>query len=264
MSKTKKTAIASSLQSVGQSIAAGDLTGAAHKASAVLPRLEEYAEREAHIIDRATNERKTIWIEVIRGYSNDVPQLEKYPAMVRHAYAKMLGLNMSVSRKEWEPAQRKLYDSFCANQVSPLALIITLVGTKGAQPALQLLEGKGTIPAKVQQARIMLGRPVKTRQAKVEGGQTESTDMASQKVSMQQAEIAAKEQKKEPYEIAINLINTGTPTAHLPKVIQACAAKLKGSADPLDKLLGQWLEKDLTEYAKKADDDAPELVANEA
>lgn len=261
---SKKVKGAAVAQSVGAAIAAGDLTAANAAASAVLPKLEEYAEREAGIIDKATAERRVIWVEVISGYAHDFPELSKYPQKVRHAYARKLGLNMSTKRANWEPAQRKLYDSFCANQVSPLALMIELVGNKGAGVALELLKGAGKLPEKVQQAKLMLGRPVKTRTAKQQNAADKKGDGEAQ-TSVAAVTQRAEEMKKPVVEIVASIISGVIPTAQLPKVVQACAAKLKGSADPLDRLLSEWLERDLTEYAKKADsdDDDGKLAVNE-
>ena len=235
---------------VHAAIQAGAIQGA------LVPTIEQYAEVEANLIDNAIRSRQTHWVEVFTSYATDIPMLEKYPSAVRHAYARKLGLNMKVSRKDWADAQRKLYDSFCANQVSPLSLMLSVaVGTKerkgeGIEKVIDLLKGPGTLPAKVTQARIMLGKPVKVRGPKDKGNHGEGATAAEGATKGEVKWDMTDLRKKTPVEVVCSLAPT-FKIAEIITTIQACVAKLKTSSDPLEKLLGVRLAEAVKEYDEK-------------
>lgn len=221
------------------------------KEGEVVPTIDELAEREAAIIDNATAERKSIWLTVFKVYGADMPILESYPQKVRHAYAKRLGLNLSVTRSKWEASERKLYDSFVANQVSPLTLMVNLAKTTNAHRVVVLLEGPGKLPEKVTQARIELGLPPRTRGTKNVNDNHGTAAAASNGNNFSGAVTAAERKtsdkwdltdlkKKRAVEACVLLISSNAMTStDCVTIIQAATRRLETSGDAFEKILGQ-------------------------
>lgn len=258
MSKKGKDKVAANLPApIITAIEAGARQGA------LVPTIEQYADTECNIIDTATVTRCNHWVTVFGAYKHSIPDLERYPQAVRHAYAAKLGLNMKVRRAEWTHGQRKLYESFCANQVSPLVLMLKLaIGTKdekgeGIDKVIGFLKGEGSLPAKITQARAMLGKPVKPRGTKNTGNHGEASTAASKASDGAQKWDMTDLRTKQPIEVVCQLI----PFFKIPELVttvQAVVAKLKTSADPVEMYFASLLSDAVKKYDEKNDEDTGE------
>lgn len=234
----------------------------------IVPTLEQFAEKEADLLEKSTKSRMEIWYEVWRAYGlTDFPHLEGYPAMVRHAFAKKFGLNMSLSLKDWSPDQKKLYESFCATQTRPFQLFIDLArarngehGANGTQQVIEFLnpETSGSLPAKIEAAKVMLGKPRKTKGADQQRTDAPpASDFTATGAPTIGASVDGKKwdvtdlKKKTPVEVCIVLVAT-MPYNDVMQLVQACGKRLATSNDGLDKLASERIGTAVTEYLTKA------------
>lgn len=241
---------------------------ASNKAGELVPTLEGFAEMEAEILEGATNTRMEIWKRVWSAYAfTDFPHLERYPEMVRHAFAKKFGLNMAISQKDWSDDQKKLYDSFCSTQTRPFQLFIDLAreGNKGegqhsangTQKVLDLLNGSGTLPAKVTAAKVLLGKPARKRGADQQRNDApDAQQFKAGETPTIGAPVDGKKwditdlKKKTPVEVCIVLVAT-MPFNDVMQLVQACGKRLATSTDGLDKLAAERLATAVNEYLTK-------------
>lgn len=219
---------------------------------------DEYAAEEAQEGEKYEKWRSKHWASFLRDYRHDAQVIVGYPAKVRHAKAGLLGLNMKVTRDKWSVAQRKLYDVFCANHVSPLVMFIKLaLGDKtaateegkngiGCDRVIELLEMQGkTLPQKISEGRLLLGRPVKGK-----GAQT-PTAAASAKAAadavIQSAETTLKTasgnpidlSKKPPIEAVTIMCQSTLNLAQCAIVAQVVATRFTKSEKLEEQILGQ-------------------------
>lgn len=263
------TAVAKNKKGAGKSQSILSALEASKNAGELVPTLEGFAEMEAEILEGATNTRMEIWKRVWSAYAfTDFPHLERYPEMVRHAFAKKFGLNMAISQKDWTDDQKKLYDSFCSTQTRPFQLFIDLAreGNKGegehsangTQKVLELLNGSGTLPAKVTAAKVLLGKPARRRGADQQRNDTPAADQfaAATGAAPIGASIDGKKwdvadlKKKTPVEVCVVLTAT-MPFNDIMRLVQACGKRLAESPDALDKLASERLATAVNEYLTK-------------
>lgn len=248
----------------------GDLKAALEasaRAQALVPTLDEFAEQEADEIVKSTGTRAQIWLSVWRAYgTTDFPSLESYPNKVRHAYAKRIGIDMSISRKLWAENHKKLYSSFCANTSQQFQFFVDVAKKAqtahlpGAEMVIRLLEGPGTLVAKVEQAKIALGKAPAKKGADqngshgangAESGGTTSTD-AKPGPEKHWSETMTNLKTKSPLEAAAALV-TFMPYNDCMRLVQVIGKRMETSGDALDKMLGEKLSQDVVVYLTKAE-----------
>lgn len=246
---------------VSASLSASTLAAVAASAATgtYVKRLEEYAKEEAAIIGKGMSSRAELWLEIFKAYgTTDMPALEGYPKMVRHAFAQEMGLDMSISRKDWKEDQKRLYASFCANQTQPFNLLLELAQKGGTPRVIMLLEAKGTLPTKIKAVKELLGKPVVTRGANQarndDAGDTDETETETSTTTSNrggnQWDITDLK-KKSPADACLTLIAT-MGYADCVRIVQGVAKRLKQSEDGLDKLAAERFESAVNEYLIKA------------
>lgn len=226
--------------------------------------LQEEALIEAQQGQEYETFRAKHWAKVMRNWQHDAPELAKYPQMVRHAKAKLLGLDMSKKPTQWEPYQKKLYTVYCANHISPLVMFIDLALGKGKdQPGIgcdkviNLLESAGTLPQKISQGRLLLAKPVRQRGTKTQNETT--VDKAEKEVKALSASGTPLQlDKKRPIEAAIMVITASLTSAECVIVAQSVCKRLLASKDANEKILGEKIKNDLDAYFKAEDGEASE------
>lgn len=246
--------------------------------------LEQEAEQEAEEGVKELGNRMQRCARIFRTWGvTDWPKVEQYPDLVRQAYAKKMGFDMSISTKDWPEHQKFLYRNFINNQVQPFQIFIDLAnmkvrelpdGTKvqdpehgfrvGVGPIIQLLEAPvGTFASKVNEAKILLGKPSRARKAKgpdQENNHGEAA-LAKEQGTEQPKPIGkggwdlADLKKKAPVEACVVLVGT-MPYPDVMRLVQACAKRMGASDDGVDKLAAERLTQVFTEYLTKADTDA--------
>lgn len=239
---------------------------------AVIPTLQQYADIEAQKGHEFDMWRCPHWARVIGDYKHDAPELAKYPSLVRHAKAKLMGLDMSIVRSKWSDSQRKLYDNFCNNQVSPLSMFIQLAlgdsKTKGigCDAVVAFLNKPGTLPAKVADARILLGRPKRERGTKGAGNHGEAATAAAKATEgKQQWDLS--NLRTRPAEEAVALLVATFDVTKLINTVTAVVAKLKagpdgkGNKDPIQVKFAKALQDAVRQFdvdSKEPDDTGEE------
>lgn len=247
--------------------------------------LEQEADQEADEGVKELGNRMQRYGRIFRTWgTTDWPKVEQYPDMLRQAYSKKMGFDMSISVSEWPEHQKFLFRNFVQNQVQPFQVFIDLAnlkikeledGTKvqdvengkrvGVGPIIALLEQPvGTFASKVNEARILLGKPARTRKTK---GPDQNTDARTDNAAAEMGKTPAVKplgkagwdltdlKKKSPVEACITLVGS-MPHPDIMRLVQACASKLK-TGDALDKLASERLEQAYKEYLTKSDAGEP-------
>lgn len=216
----------------------------------LVPTIPEFAAQEALMIQESTATRISHWLKVIPAYADDIDSLMRYPAEVKKAWAKLMGFDLSKHRSKWvtatgakDTSKIKAYDAFVANQVSGLSLICELVKEKGQVHAVALLSGIGTLPQKLTEARIMLGRPLKARGTKSTGNHGVPSGKSWQ-------DTMTDLKNKRPVEVAIILVASYLTSTDCMTLLKGIEARLSKSEDSDEKIAGQMVKAALEEFER--------------